>query len=134
MNSDRLDKPVMAGPYGNAAVADSGVTLASAAIATVVDLVRLPAGARILDAKLTHGALNTDTTLMLGYRYEGGEGTDDPDALLPAASSASAGRRDSAVAPLSGFAGPVTITATVGGAAATGRIDVVVLFEDEGNL
>ncbi|WP_020209038.1 hypothetical protein [Gilvimarinus chinensis] len=133
MNGDRLKKDVMSLPYGNLAVHDSGADLASAAIGTVVDLIELPPGARLMDARLIHAGLGASTTLTLGYRFPNGGGTDAAAGLLASASSASAGRRETTVAPIQ-FSAPVIITATVGGAAATGRIDAVVEYVDNGTL
>ncbi|WP_339898276.1 hypothetical protein [uncultured Gilvimarinus sp.] len=133
MKGDRFNNQAMSLPYGNLAVHDSGATLDAAAIGEVVDLMVLPPGARLMDARLINAGLGSSTTLTLGYRFPGGEGTDDAAGLLASASSASAGRRDTAAAPIQ-FSAPVIITATVGGAAATGRIDAVVEYVDGGTL
>lgn len=124
MKSDRFDRTPIASTYGNAAQHDGGKTLAAAAIGTTVDIVELPAGTRITDLKAVHGALGESTTLEVGIRYPNGDGTDDPDYFLAAASSVSAGHRYTSVAPVQ-FEVPVIITATTRGGEATGRIDVI---------
>ena len=52
---------------GRVRVAFADITLASAAIADVVQMVNLPNGARIIDGYLTNAALGASTTLSVGY-------------------------------------------------------------------
>tara|TARA_R110002167_G_scaffold167167_2_gene364301 strand:+ start:246 stop:653 length:408 start_codon:yes stop_codon:yes gene_type:complete len=114
------------GTFGDANSAHAYADLSAAQIGDVVDLVRLPHGTRVDDVKLVHAAMGATTTLQLGYRYEDvANGAAVANYFLAAAASSSAGTRRSDKAPLE-FTAPVILTATVAGAAATGRIDAVV--------
>src|SRR5690554_3752450 len=123
MKGDRLDNHAMSLPYGNLAVADSGVTLDAADTGTVVDLIELPPGARVIDVKLVNAALGATTTVKVGYRFPDGVGTAADDGFIASGSSVSAGSRSSAIAPKQ-FSARTIVTATTGGAATTGRLDV----------
>lgn len=114
------------GTFGDANSAHAYADLSAAAINDVVDLVRIPAGSRIDDVKLVHGAMGATTQLQVGYRYEdSANGAAVPNHFLAAAASSSAGTRRSDKAPIE-FDAPVVLTVTVTGAAATGRIDAVI--------
>lgn len=106
-------------------------TLAAAASGTVVRLGKLFAGTKIMDMRMINAALGTSTTVKVGFEYVNGEAGSDDDGLLAAtATNAAASTRMSAA--------PVTLQydayliATIGGAAATGALDVVVEFEPQG--
>jgi hypothetical protein len=117
-----------------------GVYEASALAADdVIEMFRLPDGARILTGSLAHDALGASTQLSVGYgAYANANGTTvalDAGAFKAAASSASAAKADIAAtlalgsgieidADDEGY--PVTVTLT--GAAATGTIELTVLY------
>ena len=107
-------------------------TFAATPAADVVRLVKLYAGTKIHDIKLVNAALGASTTISLGFSYVNGEAGGGATALLAATSTVSA------AATRMGAISPVTleydafITATVGGGAATGKIDVIVTFEFKG--
>ena len=83
---------------GRLRIAFADVTLASAAIADVVQMVNLPNGARIIDGYLTNAALGSSTTLSVGYAaYKNAAGTTvalSAAAYFVAASTATAARND----------------------------------------
>lgn len=107
-------------------------TLASASIGDKVRLVKLFAGTKIFDTKMVNAALGGSTTVSVGFEYANGEAGGGAAALIAATSTASAaGTRQSTVAPLT-LAYDAYITATVGGATATGQLDVVVTYEFKG--
>jgi hypothetical protein len=107
-------------------------TFAATPIADVVRLVKLYAGTKIHDIKLVNAALGASTTVSLGFTYVNGEAGGGAAALLAATSTSSA------AATHMGATSPVVleydafITATVGGGAATGKIDVITTYEFRG--
>lgn len=114
------------------AVAHGYATLAAAAVADKVRLVKLYAGTKIHDIRMTNAALGASTTVSLGYEYVNGESGGSAAALLAATSTASAATtRQGATAPVT-LAYDAYITATIGGAAATGALDVQTTFEFKG--
>lgn len=114
------------------AVAHGAVTLAAAAIADKVRLVKLYAGTKIHDVRMTNAALGAASTLSLGYEYVNGEAGGSATALLAATSTVSAATtRQGATAPVT-LAYDAYVYATVGGGAVTGALDVQVTFEFKG--
>ena len=113
------------------AAAHGKVTLAAAAIADKVRLVKLYAGTKVHDVRLINAALGASTTVSLGFEYVNGEAGGSATALLAATSTASAASTRAIVAPVV-LDYDAFITATIGGAAATGVIDVDVIFEFKG--
>lgn len=106
-------------------------TLAAAAIADKVRLVKLFAGTKIFGVYLVNAALGASTTVSVGFEHENGEAGGGAAALIPATATNAIGRVESLVKPTI-LKYDTFITATIGGAAATGAIDVVVLFEHQG--
>ena len=124
---------------GRLRIAFADVTLASAAIADVVQMVNLPNGARIIDGYLTTAALGASTTLSVGYAaYKNAAGTTvalSAAAYFVAASTATAARNDIFATQALGANTVVDanedglpITITVGGAAATGIAQVAIRY------
>jgi len=114
------------------AVAHGYVTLAAAAIADKVRLVKLYAGTKVHDIRMTNAALGASTTVSLGFEYVNGEAGGGAAALLAATSTSSAATtRQGAIAPVT-LAYDAYITATIGGGAATGALDVQATFEFKG--
>ena len=111
--------------------AHGSVTLASAAIADKVRLVKLYAGTKVHDVKMVNAALGASSTVSVGYEYVNGEAGGSATAFIGATSTASAAATRSAVAPVT-LAYDAYIIATVGGAVATGLVDVVTTFEFKG--
>lgn len=106
-------------------------TLASAAVSDKVRLVKLYAGTKIYNAKLVNAALGASTTVSLGFEYVDGQAGGGAAALLAATATASAAATNGITAPVT-LAYDAYITATVGGATATGQIDAVVTYEFKG--
>jgi hypothetical protein len=106
-------------------------TFAATPSADKVRLVKLFAGSKIHDVKAVNAALGASTTISLGYEYVNGEAGGSATALLPATSTVSAGANRSAAAPVE-LEYDAYITATVGGGAATGDLNVVVFYEFQG--
>ena len=113
------------------AFAHGAVTLAAAAIADKVRLVKLYAGTKVFEANMINAALGASTTVSIGFEYVNGEAGGSATAFIPATSTASAARVESAVKPIV-LAYDAYIIATVGGAVATGTLDVIVSFEFKG--
>lgn len=107
-------------------------TLASAQIGDVVRLNKVYKGTKIYDIKLVNAALGASTTVSLGYSYVNGESGGSATALLAATSTASATATRGIAAPVT-MAYDAYIYATIGGAAATGQIDVVTTYEFKGS-
>lgn len=114
------------------AAAHGQATLASAAIGDKVRLNKLFAGTKIYGVKLVNAALGASTTVSVGFEYVDGQAGGGAAALIAATSTASAAvTREGATAPVT-LAYDAYVTATVGGAAATGQIDTVVTYEFKG--
>ena len=124
---------------GRVRIAFADVTLASAAIADVVQMVNLPNGARLIDGYLTNAALGASTTLSVGYAaYKNAAGTTvalSSAAYLAATSTSSAARTD-ILATIALGAGSVVdanedglpITITLAGGTASGVVQVAIRY------
>lgn len=108
------------------------ITLAAAASGDKVRLNKVYAGTKVYDVKMVFADLGTGTTVSVGYEYVNGEAGGSATAFLGATDVATAaGVANSAVAPVT-LAYDAYITATIGGAAATGQLDVVTTYEFKG--
>tara|TARA_R100001460_G_C3455890_1_gene165311 strand:+ start:114 stop:575 length:462 start_codon:yes stop_codon:yes gene_type:complete len=117
-----------------------GVYEASALSAgDVIEMFILPDGARIITGSLAHDALGSSTTLAVGHgAYVNAAGTTvalDADEFKAAASSASAGKADVAATLALGSGIEIDanqdgypVTVTLAGAAATGTIELTMLY------
>lgn len=119
------------GTHGNASRTELGFTCAATPIATVIELGRFAAGVAIDELRLIHGALGAGVTVDLGVLDPQGEHAAEPDAF---------GNFDVAAAGTKLWQGvpkryehDVMLIATVKGAAATGRLDLVVEYRNRGN-
>lgn len=131
INAPSLQDTVYSGdcPLANA---HGYATLAATPVADKVRLLKLFAGTKIHDVKLVNAALGASTTVSLGFEYVDGQAGGSATALLPATSTASAaGTRSGAIAPVT-LEHDAFVTATIGGAAATGKIDAVITYEFKG--
>ena len=124
---------------GRVRVAFADITLASAAISDVVELVNLPNGARILDGYLTNAALGASTTLSVGYAaHKNAAGTTvalSATAYLAATSTSSAARTDIFATQALGANSVVDtnqdglpITATLAGGTASGVVQIAIRY------
>ncbi len=108
------------------------VTLAAAAIADKVRLTKLFAGTKIYGVKMVNAALGASSTVSVGFEYVDGQSGGGAAALIAATSTASAAvTREGATAPIV-LLYDAYITATIGGAAATGALDTIVTYEFKG--
>lgn len=104
------------------------ITLAAAQIADKVRLMRLPKGTKVHDLRMVNAALGAASTVSLGYEYVNGEAGGGAAALLAATATVAAGCTRMAVAPVR-MLFDAYVTATVGGGAVTGALDVVLINE-----
>ena len=131
LNAPSLQDTVYSGdcPLANA---HGYITLAAAQIADKVRLIKLFAGTKIYAAKMVNAALGASSTVSLGWEYADGTSGGGAAALIAATSTASAAvTREGAIAPIT-LLYDAYITATVGGAAATGQLDAVIQYEFKG--
>lgn len=112
------------------AAAHGAAVLAAAQIADKVRLALVSAGTKVDDLRMINAALGASTTVSVGYEYVDGSAA-DAAAFLPATSTAAAASTRMAVKPVF-LTKDAYITATVGGAAASGALDVVALYEPRG--
>jgi len=113
------------------AVAHGYVTLAAAQVGDKVRLNKVYAGTKVHASHFVNAALGASSTVSLGFEYVNGEAGGDPAAFVAATSTASAGRANTVAAPIV-LAYDAYIIATIGGAAATGKLDSVVTYEFKG--
>lgn len=133
MDAQSLKTVLRAGEYGDACSATSKIVLAAAAIAARLDFIKLPAGTELQEVILINDALGADTTLSIGELFASAtDGTTSATSLGAAAATSTAGRRESAFHPRV-YDAPVTITATIAGAAATGTVTAIVKYRFIGN-
>jgi hypothetical protein len=117
-----------AGANGDACSFTSSITLSAAAISTRIEWARLPPGTELQEVVLVTDALGASSTLGVGELFDStADGTTAAASLVSAASTASAGRIDSAFHPKV-YNTPVTLTSTVGGAAATGKVTAIIKY------
>lgn len=113
------------------AIAHGSVKLAAAAIGDKVRMNLVYAGTKVYDAKIISGALGSGAKIKLGFEYADGSTGGDPAAFINDADCATAGKDESSAAPVM-IEKDAYIIATVVGAAATGQLDSVVVFEPKG--
>jgi len=124
METNRFRKMPVATSFGNAAVQPSTIKLAAAAVNTVVEVFRLPVGAELYGIRVAHDALGAGVKLSVGIAF------DEPEQGLSAENHFAAvidvAAKGGVVLPMHpvSFDFPVTITATITGAAATGKLTV----------
>ncbi len=117
------------GDLGNKVVINETYTAAAAQVGDIIYMAKAPGGLVLLDSRVTWAALGASSTIKVGYLRVNAAGTmtEDDDYFMVAASTASAGN-----ARIVATAFPFRLTedaylaVTVGGAAATGRIQLVV--------
>lgn len=113
------------------AVAHGYITLASAQIGDKVRLNKVYAGTKVMSSHFVNAALGASTTVKLGFEYVNGEAGSDDAAFIAATATSSAGRANTAAAPVT-LAYDAYIVATIAGGAATGKLDTVVTYEFKG--
>lgn len=130
INAPTLQDVAYSGEAPLAAVHGSA-NLVAAQVGDKIRLSKVYAGTKVYDAKIVHGALGTGVTVDLGFEYCNGESGSNATAFLSADAEAAAGKSSSSVAPVT-LAYDAYIVATIGGAAATGKIDSVLTYEFKG--
>jgi aspartate 1-decarboxylase len=124
---------------GRMRIAFADITLASAQIGDVVELVNLPNGARIIDGYLTNAALGSSTTLSVGNAaYKNAAGTVvalGAASYLAATATSSAARTDIFATQALGANSVVDanqdglpITATLAGGTASGVVQIAIRY------
>jgi len=124
---------------GRVRVAHATYTAAALASADVIELFVLPNGARLVTGSMANAALGASTTVSIGYAaYKSSANATvalSAAAYLAATSTSSAAKTDilatlalGSGSVLDADANGVTITATIGGAAATGALEVTILY------
>ena len=109
---------------GRVRVAVDDYTFAGSASGTVVNIAKLPAGARVLKVEIITAALGTGVTLGIGYGLSGVE-------FLGQTAAATAGLLQSNLLGdyvVGTAANDEIITVTTGGASATGKITTHVYY------
>jgi len=117
-------KPVYHGEAGNCSKVGGAYTFAADASGTVIQLRRLPIGAKVTGVEYVNAALGTSVTMTISV---------GATALISALAMATAGNGYRPVTDLV-LDADQDLTLTVGGAAATGALTVRVHYEYEGNL
>jgi hypothetical protein len=113
--------------------AHGSITLAAAAIADKVRLVKLFAGTKVFTTTMINAALGASSTLAIGFEYVDGQAGGTVNAFIPATSTTAIAKTESIVKPIV-LEYDAFVIATVAGAAVTGALDVTVLFEHRGTL
>ena len=128
---------------GSVRVARAVYEASSLASGDVIEMFSLPQGARILGGYLYNDALGSSTTVAVGHAaYTNGSGSSvaaDADEYLAATSTSSAARTDvAATLALSAntevdldqsvIDNEFVVTATMGGAAGTGTIELMMMY------
>ena len=130
-NAPSLDNVQYVGDRGSA-VEHGFIDLNAAPIGTKIRLLDFSAGTKVFDVKLVNGALGAGSKVSIGVEaFDGTSFAEAPANLLAATDTAAAGAARSAAAPVR-YKQRFYVTATVTGAAATGRLDVAVLQSPEG--
>lgn len=124
METNRFRKMPVATSFGNAAVQPSTAILAAAAAGTVIQVFRLPPGAELYGIRVSHDALGAGVKVSVGIAYD--EPEHGEDAAGHFAADIDVAAKGGSVVPMHpvSFDYPVTITATITGAAATGKLTI----------
>jgi hypothetical protein len=124
---------------GRVRVAHGTYEASALASGDVIEMFILPDGARILQGSLAHDALGSSTTLSVGYAAHtnaAGTAVAASAAAYKAAAASTAAQKVDILATLALGSGTeidanedgVAVTATMGGAAGTGSIEVTILY------
>ncbi len=124
---------------GRVRIAHGVYEAASLASGDVIELFILPDGARLLEGSLAHDALGSSTTLSVGYAAHtnaAGTAVSAAAAAYKAAAASTSAQKVDILATLALGSGTetdtnedgVAVTATMGGAAGTGTIEVTIKY------
>jgi hypothetical protein len=133
VDSSKLRRAPANGEFGDLCTFPSSVVLAANPIADVIRFAQMPAGCEIIDVALVNDALGASVTLNAGYEYvRASDGAAVPAAFQAAAAKSAAGKSVGAFHPIE-FDSPINITATIAGAAATGKVTALITYRFLGN-
>lgn len=124
---------------GRVRVAHGTYEASSLASGDVIEMFILPDGARLLEGSLAHDALGSSTTLSVGYAAHtnaAGTAVSAAAAAYKAAAASTSAQKVDILATLALGSGTetdtnedgVAVTATMGGAAGTGTIEVTIKY------
>ena len=124
---------------GRIRVAHGTYEASSLASGDVIEMFILPDGARLLEGSLAHDALGSSTTLSVGYAAHtnaAGTAVSAAAAAYKAAAASTSAQKVDIIATLALGSGTeldadedgVIVTATMGGAAGTGTIEVTIKY------
>ena len=124
---------------GRVRIAHGVYEASSLASGDVIELFILPDGARLLEGSLAHDALGSSTTLSVGYAAHtnaAGTAVSAAAAAYKAAAASTSAQKVDILATLALGSGTetdtnedgVAVTATMGGAAGTGTIEVTIKY------
>lgn len=129
LKAPALGKPVYNGTHGNMSMAINNITVKAQASGTKLVMLDIPIGTRITGIRLMNAALGASVTLEPKLRVADGTET----SLLASASGTSVKSQSAAIVPIMiADNGPAKLIVEIGGAAATGRIDVGLEYIAEG--
>ncbi len=141
--TNAIADPVVKNPSnvlgGRIRVAHGVYEASSLASGDVIQMFTLPDGARLLEGSLAHDALGGSTTLSVGYAAHtnaAGTAVSAAAAAYKAAAASTSAQKVDILATLALGSGTVTdtnedgmiVTATMGGAAGTGTIEVTIKY------
>jgi hypothetical protein len=128
-NAQKLSVIPKNGSNGDACVFASSFQAVATPISDVIRFAKMPAGVEIIGVDLVHDAMGASSTLSVGYEFvDSADGAAAPAQFLAAAASTSAQKRPCAAHPIE-LQAPTFITATVGGAAITGKVTAIVNYK-----
>jgi len=124
---------------GRVRIAHGVYEASSLASGDVIEMFTLPDGARLIEGSLAHDALGGSTTLSVGYAAHtnaAGTAVSAAAAAYKAAAASTGAQKIDIIATLALGSGTVTdtnedgviVTATMGGAAGTGTIEVTIKY------
>jgi len=124
---------------GRVRIAHGTYEASSLASGDVIEMFTLPDGARLIEGSLAHDALASSTTLSVGYAAHtnaAGTAVSAAAAAYKAAAASTAAQKVDILATLALGSGTetdtdadgVVVTATMGGAAGTGTIEVTIKY------
>ena len=124
---------------GRVRIAHGTYEASALASGNVIEMFVLPSGARLIEGSLAHDALGASTTLSVGYAAHtssAGAAVAASAAAYKAAAASTSAQKVDILATLALGSGSVTdtdangviVTATMGGAAGTGTIEVTIMY------
>ncbi|MBF0339449.1 MAG: hypothetical protein HQL95_00620 [Magnetococcales bacterium] len=119
------------GEFGNTYSAVLTYDAAGIASGDVIILGKIPGESRITDLRLNHGAMGTNVTLNVGWIDAGVANSSNANYFLSGSNVAAAGVKRSDAKVLN-VVNDTYITATVGGATATGNLEMIVTYQFHG--